>query len=482
MKRLSIKTSGFSSDRQVFFRNDGTFEILSSETLPEGFLFGVEASETGILSSSIGAFYILVSDTNDVEVSVLWSNWSGSSPDGLFFYNNTDVVPSSSSTSEDVYDSGTTWLNYGVGSLVDFGLFFVFAENQFDGTKVFKASKDFSSVTELSFPELESISIFDSPIISSELGGVLYLGVTIDGTFRYGTLYLVNVYEETLQVVPVEVVLPPIHTGSPRNRLNAVLQYPGNKICVVRELETLVYQYENGTLNFLYAKDWSLGDVENSFSYQRYPLLNIYHTQETLYIFDIFGLRAIDSATDEIRWAVAAWEALSGGWFFNGAAAISPVTGNFFVVGQNFPDIFLQEYDRATGALVNSWNIEEEFLSWGAPHPFYVDSLGRVHMADGDKIVVFDPDSEAFLLVVDAGDISGIAYFDTYGGRPIFLKNGYVLVPVEDADYVYWYNSETLLGGVFAASGWGQWQRFPIASEGSVYYATEFDIKKISFT
>lgn len=60
MKKLEIKTSGFTGT-SAFFRADGTFEFLESETLPEGFLFGVSTAEEGSFSApTLGTYVIKV--------------------------------------------------------------------------------------------------------------------------------------------------------------------------------------------------------------------------------------------------------------------------------------------------------------------------------------------------------------------------------------------------------------------------------------
>lgn len=61
MKKLTPKLSGFSG-KSLFFRSDGSFEESTSETLPEGFSFGVSASESGVITSPAGSFIIFVSE------------------------------------------------------------------------------------------------------------------------------------------------------------------------------------------------------------------------------------------------------------------------------------------------------------------------------------------------------------------------------------------------------------------------------------
>ena len=73
MKRLIIKTEGFLPGNKIFFRGDGTFSILDSETLPEEFIFGVEAEESGVVSTSLGTYYINVTEGSEVVVSRLFA-------------------------------------------------------------------------------------------------------------------------------------------------------------------------------------------------------------------------------------------------------------------------------------------------------------------------------------------------------------------------------------------------------------------------
>lgn len=59
MKKLAPKISDFSGT-SLFVRADGTHEILASETLPEGFVLGVELSESGYVNTSLGTFVLKV--------------------------------------------------------------------------------------------------------------------------------------------------------------------------------------------------------------------------------------------------------------------------------------------------------------------------------------------------------------------------------------------------------------------------------------
>lgn len=478
--KLTPKTQNFAAGRKIFVFSDGTYEISNDMELPENAILGAEIPEIlGIytLQSRVGSFVILVSEEG-VQVSTIWSHWGGSIPDGKFFYNNTDVTPSENDSNTVVYDSPGQSLNVGVGGFVDFGEFYICIQSLSGaGARIpLKISKDFNTITPLEFTEITESGggIFDYPIVSETLGGVLYLGTQSDGQLRYGVFHLINVYDETVQNIPVEVVLPPNFTDSPRNRINSMIEYPGGKVAVIREREAIIYQYDEETLNFLYSKDWSNETNEdgwNGITYGIYPHLNICHDRGTLFIWDNYRLRAIDTTTDELRWEVMD---PSYTWFSDNGA-VSPITGNMFITKWD-AEIHLFEYDVDDGSVVDSWVITDEFDYWGDPKPVYVGEDGRIHIVDGNKISIFNPEDETFESVIDTTD-----YLFHYWGKTFFLKNLYVLNPVTEDYQCHFYNIDTLEDGFFDTPLIRPWDQFLTPSEGSIFYVTQNNITRVDF-
>jgi len=480
MNRLTPKKLNFAAGKKVFVSSEGEHLISEGEVLPEGYLLGADLpQEEGVyvLETSYGAFVFKVSaDT----VSTLWSTWSGSSPDGQFFYNN-DIAPSEVSSLELVYDSpgSTNRLNQNVGGLVDFGEFFISTYTFSTGkADVLKIAKDFSTVDILSFPELSGVNLFDFPVVSKELDGVLFFEDTADGQLVYGTMYLVNVYEETVSQVELEVGLPPNFTDAPRNRLSGVIEYGGGKVAVLREREVFMYQYQDGTLSYLYSRVWSSPEENwSGLLYPVYPLLSIKQEGDTLYLIENNRIRAIDTSTDEMRWEFT--DAAGGN--FSEDWATSRITGNIFNTRWPVGGATIFEHDASTGSVVNSWNVSSEFTYWGEPVPIHIEDSGKIHIRDGDRITIFDPAENTFTIVVSGIDVTTSGNFG-YWGKSFRTKNGYMFTPLEGGQAVHWYNMDTYVEGVFTATGLGAWDNFIVFSEDEIYYNAINSIQKVTFT
>jgi hypothetical protein len=294
MKRLTPKTTDFTGT-SVFIRPDGSYSVLESPTLPEGFAFGVEVSgdaELYFVSSSLGAFVIKTSETG--EISVLWSTRTGSFGDGTFRHNNLISFPSSI-TDEIVFQENTLRPDSWYESYVDFGDFYLLGPFNRSHESVLldfgfvKVDKNFQVLDRFYHTDYDvEIVVFAASV---EIDGVAY--------YEYNTHEIIHLNAYTGDITRTPVPLGVDHYE--------ILGIGDNRVAVFGN-GVLIYDYNgDGTFSFVAEKEWADSPSDSYIGWGYNPNFNVKISSDTIYIHDMrLGptrrkIRAIDRNTLDLR-------------------------------------------------------------------------------------------------------------------------------------------------------------------------------------
>jgi hypothetical protein len=401
MKRLIPKLEGFTG-KSVVIKPDRNYEISNSETLPEGFSFGVELpSEKGVyfISSVLGSFVLKISK----EISILWSTRTGSYGDGTFRLNNSMGFENGGSLGiqEVVFTKDTLpSLPYEAyyDSLIDFGDYYVFGcmtrdidTNTAIPYGVIKFPTDFSSYTlinsHLSDAEA-SIYTFDY-ILSRQFNGFLAFDTA------EALLYYIDTDNEVSYSYPIPDADPVRYAG--------IMELPNNRFMIIGDNYTSVYRFKDLTLEHLGNFVHTEIPTQNGIGFGYHQMFNFKFDENTntICIGDMQvsptrrRIRAIDLSTYELLWEDDNTGTAVGG---EGGSYIEEFVGilpNGNIVGTRGDNrvsgnltYTVNEYRREDGQVVNTWDVTG--IIEGDGNISYVDPDGFIYLQDYHKIYKLD--------------------------------------------------------------------------------------------